>query len=78
MVKKEENKCYDPKRNNGRCISYNRIAEDYERDLLKLKKINELCKEYRHNKPRLLSDLDSFVSRIEGLSTTHYTESEEE
>lgn len=25
--------CYDPKRNNGRCSSYNRMAEDYERDL---------------------------------------------
>lgn len=76
MANKEENKCYDPKRNNGRCISYNRMAEDYERDLLRLKKINNLCKEYRHNKPRLLCDLDRFVSQVEELSTTHPTESE--
>ncbi len=26
--------CFDPKSNNNRCISYNRIAEDYERDLI--------------------------------------------
>lgn len=29
--------CFDPKSNNNRCISYNRIAEDYERDLKHLK-----------------------------------------
>ena len=28
--------CFDPKNNNNRCISYNRIAEDYERDLRQL------------------------------------------
>ena len=28
--------CFDPKSNNNRCISYNRIAEDYERDLKRL------------------------------------------
>ena len=71
MNEQRKNKCCDPKRNNGRCISYNRMAEDYERDLLRLKKINELCKGYRNNKPRLLCVLDKFVSRIEELSTIH-------
>lgn len=31
--------CFDPKSNNNRCISYNRIAKDYERDL---KQLNQL------------------------------------
>ena len=31
----------------------------------KTNKINELCKEYRHNKPRLLCDLDTFVEQVE-------------
>ena len=29
-------RCFDPLINNNRCISYNRIAEDYERDLKQL------------------------------------------
>ena len=29
-------RCFDPSINNNRCISYNRIAEDYERDLKQL------------------------------------------
>ena len=29
-------RCFDPKSNNNRCISYNRITEDYERDLKQL------------------------------------------
>ena len=34
--------CFDAKSNNNRCISYNRIAEDYERDLKHLEnKITE-------------------------------------
>lgn len=34
--------CFDPKSNNNRCASYNRITEDYERDLRNLKnKIDE-------------------------------------
>lgn len=32
-------KCFDPNSNNNRCISYNRIAEDYGRDLKKLDKL---------------------------------------
>lgn len=35
--------CFDPKNNNNRCISYNRIAEDYERDL---KQLDQLKSEY--------------------------------
>lgn len=29
--------CFDPRTNNNRCISYNRMAEDYEKDLKKNK-----------------------------------------
>ena len=32
-----------------------------------IEKIKELCKEYRHNKPRLLCDIDNFVGTIEDL-----------
>lgn len=32
--------CFDPKNNNCRCISYNRMAADYEADLIKLRKVN--------------------------------------
>lgn len=34
--------CFDPKSNNNRCVSYNRIAEDYERDLKRLNAL-EAC-----------------------------------
>lgn len=34
--------CFDPKSNNNRCVSYNRIAEDYERDLKRLNTL-EAC-----------------------------------
>lgn len=34
-------RCFDPKNNNNRCISYNRIAEDYERDLKQLNQLKE-------------------------------------
>lgn len=33
-------RCFDAKSNNNRCISYNRIAEDYERDLQQLDQLN--------------------------------------
>lgn len=43
--------CFDPRTNNNRCISYNRMAEDYEKDLKKINKykkaleeIESLCK----------------------------------
>lgn len=59
-------------------LAGNHLTEDKPTYKEKCIKINELCKEYRHNKPRLLCDLDKFVSRIEKLSTVHHTESEEE
>lgn len=34
--------CFDPRANNNRCISYNRMAEDYEKDLKKLLKYKTL------------------------------------
>lgn len=33
--------CYDPRTNNGRCISYNNLARDYERDLALLKQLQK-------------------------------------
>ena len=38
--------CFDPKSNNNRCISYNRIAEDYERDLKRLENKIAECEKY--------------------------------
>lgn len=45
--------CFDPKSNNNRCASYNRIAEDYERDLKRLDQLradNETLKQYKASK----------------------------
>ena len=39
--------CFDPKSNNNRCISYNRIAEDYERDLKRLENKIAECEKYK-------------------------------
>lgn len=50
-------KCFDPKSNNNRCISYNRIAEDYERDLQRLTKITQ---EYE--------ELKRTISTLEGVN----------
>ncbi len=33
--------CFDPKNNNCRCISYNRIAADYKADLIELRKVKK-------------------------------------
>ena len=40
-------RCFDPKNNNNRCISYNRIAEDYERDLKQLDRLKAENEEYK-------------------------------
>ena len=50
--------CFDPKRNNNRCISYNRIAEDYEKDLKHLKNKIAECEKYK----QLFDELDKRVS----------------
>lgn len=39
--------CFDPKSNNNRCISYNRIAKDYERDLKRLENKTAECEELK-------------------------------
>ena len=46
----------------------NHLTEDKLTYKDKISKINELCKECRHNKPRLLCDLDTFVEQVEKLS----------
>ena len=38
-------KCFDPKKQNGRCISYNRMADDYEKTLQKLEYKEKECEE---------------------------------
>ena len=50
--------CFDPKSNNNRCISYNRIAEDYEKDLKHLKNKIAECEKYK----QLFDELDKRVS----------------
>lgn len=50
--------CFDPKSNNNRCISYNRIAEDYEKDLKHLKNKIAECEKYE----QLFDELDKRVS----------------
>lgn len=45
--------CFDSKTNNNRCISYNRMAEDYEKDL---KKIN--------NYKQTLNEIENFLKTI--------------
>ena len=50
--------CFDPKSNNNRCISYNRIAEDYERDLKRLENKIAECEKYE----QLFDELDKRVS----------------
>lgn len=71
--------CFDPKNNNCRCISYNRIAEDYQADLIKLRKVNSKNMEleahlllvqnmydsiYREKKDMLLC-LDNIIKEFE-------------
>ena len=55
----------------GGCGEY--LIEDKLTYKEKINKINELCKEYRHNKPRLLCDLDTFVERVEELTESEAT-----
>lgn len=50
--------CFGPKSNNNRCISYNRIAEDYERDLKRLENKIAECEKYE----QLFDELDKRVS----------------
>lgn len=39
--------CFDPRTNNNRCISYNRMAEDYEKDLKKINKYKKALEEIK-------------------------------
>lgn len=71
--------CFDPKNNNCRCISYNRIAADYKADLIKLRKVNSKNMEleshllfvqnmydsiYREKK-NILMDIDKIIKAFE-------------
>lgn len=49
-------RCFDPKNNNNRCISYNRIAQDYEIDLMRLNKYKKALDEIKEfiNKQRYI------------------------
>ena len=50
--------CFDPKSNNNRCISYNRIVEDYERDLKQLDQLKAENDELTTINARLLGRLE--------------------
>lgn len=61
-------KCFDPKNNNNRCISYNRITEDYERDLKQLNQLKEDHEEFKNAYTRLNSlynDNCNFTDKLE-------------
>ena len=61
-------RCFDPKNNNNRCISYNRIAEDYERDLKQLNQLKEDNEELKNAYTRLNSlynDNCNFTDKLE-------------
>lgn len=55
--------CFDPKSNNNRCISYNRIVEDYKRDLKRLE-----------NKIAECEELKDYAKRQENQRETYYKE----
>lgn len=38
-------RCFDTRKNNNRCISYNRMAEDYEKDLKRIDKYKQALDE---------------------------------
>ena len=61
-------RCFDPKNNDDRCISYNRIAEDYERDLKQLNQLKEDNEELKNAYTRLNSlynDNCNFTDKLE-------------
>lgn len=41
LKERVKTKCFDPKNKNNRCISYNRISQDYEIDLMRLNKYKQ-------------------------------------
>ena len=61
-------RCFDPKNNNNRCISYNGIAEDYERDLKQLNQLKEDNEELKNAYTKLNSlynDNCNFTGKLE-------------
>ena len=56
--------CFDSKSNNNRCISYNRIAEDYARDLKRLEKKTAECEELKSQLEAYSKMLDSTEFRV--------------
>ena len=56
--------CFDPKSNNNRCISYNRIAEDYERDLKRLENKIAECEKYEQALDEIEKEVHSLGSLI--------------
>lgn len=57
--------CFDPKSNNNRCISYNRIAEDYKRDLRHLENKIAECEKYE----QALNEIEIYCKTAKGVAT---------
>ena len=59
-------RCFDPSINNNRCISYNRIAEDYERDLKQLDQLKVELEQEKAVKETYLACYKAKHEDIEG------------
>lgn len=48
LKERVKTKCFDPKNKNNRCISYNRISQDYEIDLIRLNKYKQALNDIKY------------------------------
>lgn len=62
--------CFDSRANNNRCISYNRMAEDYEKDLKKLAKYKTLFFKAREIYQRTSKYNQQLIKENEDLKDT--------
>lgn len=62
--------CFDSRANNNRCISYNRMAEDYEKDLKKLTKYETLFLKAREISQRISKYNQQLIDENEDLKDT--------
>ena len=64
--------CFDPKNNNNRCISYNRIAEDYERVLKQLESTKGLVTVGNKQYTQVLTAYDKIKSVLKTIKEIAY------
>ena len=60
--------CFDPKNNNNRCISYNRIAEDYERDLKQLDQLKVKNEKMSKGYSKLTEIVSPYIDDFTGFN----------